>query len=215
MLVPMTGSETLGVLLGAGGGVAAGRVGRGLVAALRRGVRPPPGWCECAVAVLWAVVALRVGAGVLDVQWAVVPLLLGWWAVLLAVCDVRAFRLPDALTLPAYPVAGLVLTALAWWCRRPALLGGAVLGVALFGGCYALVRVVAPSALGAGDVKLAGGLGAVVGAVSVPAVPLCVFAAALLTLVATGFARGRAVPHGPIMLAPAWLVTMLLSGAHR
>jgi leader peptidase (prepilin peptidase)/N-methyltransferase len=109
----------------------------------------------------------------------------------------------------------VALTALAWWARAPALLGGALAGGAVFAGCYALVRLLAPASLGAGDVKLAGSLGAVVGSVSVPAVPLCVLAAAVLTLVGALPLRGRAVPHGPCMLAPAWLVTALLPAAGR
>lgn len=177
-------------------------------------MRARRGWCEGAVAALWAVVALRVWTGALDPAWAVVPLLLGWWAVLLAVCDLRAARLPDALTLPAYPVAAVVLAAVAWWSCSPGLLAGACAGAALFAGCYALVRLLAPAALGAGDVKLAASLGAAVGAVSLPAVPLCVVAAAVLTVISSCFARDGPVPHGPSMLVPAWLVTALPPGAH-
>lgn len=196
-------------------GWVAGRFGRALVGSLRRGVRAPPGWCETSVAVLWIATALRVGTGGLAPSAAMLPWLLGWWGTLLAVCDLRAARLPDALTGPAYPVAAVALAALAWWACAPALLGGALAGAAVFAGCYALVRLLAPASLGAGDVKLAGSLGAAVGAVSVPAVPVCVLAAAALTLVGAILARGRAVPHGPCMLAPAWLVTTLLPAAGR
>ncbi|MER5393430.1 prepilin peptidase [Saccharopolyspora sp. NPDC002686] len=157
-----------------------------------------------AVAVLWAVVAVRVATG-MPWWWAGVPLLLGWVGVLLAVCDVRAYRLPDVLTLPAYPVA-LVFIAVAA-LHRPGVSAGAAGGLLLFGGVYAVVRLISPAALGPGDVKLAGVLGLVVGAVAVGAVLAVVVAAALFTLLMASW-RGRgAVPHGPAALLPAWLVT--------
>ena len=208
-VVGAAGAVVVVVVAGVCGAVA-GRLGRGLLASLRRGVRPPPGWCEVAVAVLWAVVAARFGTGAPAPGRAVLALLLGWWGSLLAVCDLRAHRLPDALTLPACPVAAVALAALAWWARAPAPLSGGLAGAVVFAGCYAVVRLLAPGSLGAGDVKLAAGLGAVVGAVSVPAVVLCVLAAALLALGGAAVTRRRALPHGPCMIAPTWLVTALL-----
>jgi leader peptidase (prepilin peptidase) / N-methyltransferase len=193
-------------------GLGAGRVGRGLLGSMRRGVRSPPMWCELSVAGLWAVVAVRSVAGVLPWWWTPVPLLLGWLGVLLATCDVVASRLPDALTLPAYPVAMVVLGWAVYWSRAPDLLVGALLGFAVFTGTYVLIRLVSPAAMGPGDVKLAGSLGLVVGAVSVPAVLLSMIVAALLTLAMCGWSRWWAVPHGPAMLVPTWLVTALSSG---
>lgn len=161
-------------------------------------------WCEVAVGLLWTVVFVRVVTG-MPLWWAAVPLALGWLAVLLAVCDVLAARLPDVLTLPAYPVAAVLLTVAA--LHRPDVLFGAVAGAVVFAGTYLLVRVVSPGAMGPGDVKLAGSLGAVVGAVSLPAVLFVMAAAAALTLVAALWTRAGGVPHGPAMLVPAWLVT--------
>ncbi|MGW5644165.1 prepilin peptidase [Saccharopolyspora sp. NPDC003752] len=195
------------VLIGIAGGAAgfgAGRLGRLLLCSARRGVRPPRMWCELAVGLLWTVVAVRAATG-MPLWWVAVPLLLGWLAVLLTACDVLASRLPDVLTLPAYPVAA-VLLAVAAVPRPDVLLGGAA-GAVVFAGTYLLVRVVSPGAMGPGDVKLAGSLGAVVGAVSLPAVLFVMAAAAALTLVAALWARIGGVPHGPAMLAPAWLVT--------
>jgi leader peptidase (prepilin peptidase)/N-methyltransferase len=161
-------------------------------------------WCEVPVGLLWTVVAIRAATG-MPLWWAAIPLSLGWLAVLLTVCDVLAARLPDVLTLPAYPVAAALLGIAA--LHEPAVLIGAVAGVAIFAGTYLLVRVVSPSAMGPGDVKLAGSLGAVVGAVSLSAVLLVMAAAAALTLVAALWKRGGGIPHGPAMLAPAWLIT--------
>lgn len=201
------------VVSGAVGGCA-GWFGRRLLGRLRRGVRAPPGWCEATVAVLWATVAIRALTGGLPLWWSVIPLLLGWLAVLLVACDVLAARLPNVLTLPAYPVAAFVLGLVAYWGRLPGLLPGAVVGALLFAGAYSVIRLVLPAALGPGDVKLAGSLGAVIGAVSVSAVLLSMLAAAVLTLVTACLVRSRVVAHGPAMLLPAWLVTASGPGPH-
>ena len=193
-------------LAGAAAGFGSGWLGRLALNALSRGVRPPGLWCEGAVAALWSVVAARAAAGSLPVWWMAVPLLVGWLFAALSVCDVLTARLPDALTLPAYPASAAALAAAAYWGHVPELPVRALAGAVLFAASYALIRLLSPSALGAGDVKLAGSLGAATGAVSVWAVLLTMFVAALLTLaLASG---GRAgLPHGPLMLAPAWVVT--------
>lgn len=188
-------------------GAVAGRAGRSLLASRLVGVRSPRWCCEVGVGVLWALVAARTATGALPVWWAPVPLLLGWAGVLLAVCDLIAARLPDVLTLPAYPVALAAIGGAAVAVGEPAPLLAASLGALLFASCYALVRMLSPPALGPGDLKLSGSLGAAVGAVSVPAVPGCVFTSAVLTVLHACCARKRAVAHGPAMLLPAWLVT--------
>ncbi|GAA2802629.1 hypothetical protein GCM10010470_42150 [Saccharopolyspora taberi] len=177
-----------------------------LLLSVRRGVPPPRWWCESAVALLWAVACGWAAAGGPPWWWLPMPLALGWLAVPLAVCDIRASRLPDALTLPAYPGAAALLGFAALFSSRD-LLSGAVLGLVIFAGGYLGIRAVSPAALGPGDVKLAGSLGAVVGAVSVPAVPACMLAAAVVTLLLLRGRPGAAVAHGPAMLAPAWLAT--------
>ncbi|WP_188988907.1 prepilin peptidase [Saccharopolyspora thermophila] len=194
--------------VGAAAGFGAGWVGRVVLLSARRGVVPPRWCCEAAVGLLWTVVAVRVAGG-MPVWWAPVPLLLGWLAVLLVVCDVRAARLPDVLTLPACPVAAVLVCGAA--TQRPGVLGGAVGGVVLFAGTYLLVRVVAPRSMGPGDVKLAGSLGTVVGAVSPVAVLAVMAVAALSTLLVALRTRGG-VPHGPAMLAPAWLAVVVGPG---
>ena len=79
------------------------------------------------------------------------------WAGALTFHDVRRRRLPNILTLPG---AVLVLAVAASQGRGPAALCGA-LGLA---GLYLAVHLLAPGGLGAGDVKLALGLGALTGA---------------------------------------------------
>ena len=99
-------AHLIGTALAAGAlGAVAGRAGPALLRTARIGIAVPRWCCAVGTALLWAPVAARTVAGALPVWWAPVPLLLGWAGVLLAACDLRAHRLPDALTLPAWPLA--------------------------------------------------------------------------------------------------------------
>ncbi|GEL16599.1 prepilin peptidase [Pseudonocardia asaccharolytica] len=189
-------------------GASAGAAARLLLARMRRGARVPPPWCEAGVALLWGLTGLSWAAGGLPARWLPVLLGLGWLAVAGAAVDVLAHRLPDALTGPALPAVLLLLVPLGTAVLLRAVAGAAVLLVA-----HAAVHVLAPGALGAGDVKLAATLGAVLAAASWPAVLLGVLGAAMLTglvaVVGLGcgrIGRGATVPHGPAMLAAGWLV---------
>jgi leader peptidase (prepilin peptidase)/N-methyltransferase len=178
-----------------------------LLRRIPRGVRVPVPVCAALVAVLWVVV----GARGLPVWWWPVPLVLSWAGVLLSGADLIARRLPDALTLPAYPVVAALLVVAALGTGDAGLLARAAAGGLLWAGGYAAVRLVAPGALGGGDVKLAGTLGALTAATSWPALLLAVLAATAVTAVAAAPARllgHHNVPHGPAMLAAAWLVVL-------
>jgi leader peptidase (prepilin peptidase) / N-methyltransferase len=191
-------------------GAVAGAGGAMLLRRIPRGVRVPVPACAVAVAVLWAVVGARDVEG-LPVWWWPVPLVLGWAGVLLSGADLIARRLPDALTLPAYPVVAALLGGAALGAADAAPLARAAAGALLWAGGYATVRVVAPGALGGGDVKLAGSLGALTAAVSWSGLLLAVLAASVVTAAAAAPARMlgyRDVPHGPAMLAAAWLVVL-------
>jgi leader peptidase (prepilin peptidase)/N-methyltransferase len=117
------------------------------------------------------------------------------WLVLLSAYDIRRRRLPNLLTLPG---AGVILLAAALAGRGlPALAGAAALTVT-----YLLVHLVAPAAMGAGDVKLAGGLGGLAGCFGPDVWFLAALAAPLLTALVglVAWWRGaRTVPHGPSM----------------
>jgi len=135
-------------------------------------------------------------------------LVLGWLAVL-SCYDIRERRLPNVLTLPG---AGVILVAAGWAGRGlPALAGAAALA-----GIYLLVHLVAPAAMGAGDVKLAIGLGGLSGCFGAGVWFLAALAAPLLTAVlgVVGTLRGvRTVPHGPSMcLATAGAAGLALLG---
>ena len=113
----------------------------------------------------------------------------------LSVYDLRQRRLPNWLTLPGAAVVMLVAAAAGH--GLPAVLGGAALA-----GLYLVVHLAAPTAMGAGDVKLAVGLGALTGCFGVEVWFLAALGASLLTAVIAVVPRcGRAVPHGPSMCA--------------
>lgn len=181
-------------------------------AVLKRAAAPIPVAATAALAGLGvaAVVARRL-AGEWPGWWLPVPVLLTVLAVPLALADLRHLRLPDVLTLPAYPLFGAAVGAAALGGGGPSLAIRAVAGVLLFGGAHALVRRWAPGSLGAGDVKLSGSLGAVLGAAGWPALALAAVLAALLGLVVAAFVRasgGERVPHGPALLTAAWLCAL-------
>jgi leader peptidase (prepilin peptidase)/N-methyltransferase len=171
--------------------------------------------CGLATAVLWGLVAWRWSSGGGPGWWLPVPLALTALAVPLTLADLRARRLPDVLTLSAYPVLGGALAAAALAGPDPGLLVGAAGGALAFAAAHAAVHLVAPASLGAGDVKLSGSLGAVLGAVGWAALPVAACGAAVVTaLLAAGarVCRSRAwrdgVPHGPGLLAATCLVAV-------
>jgi leader peptidase (prepilin peptidase)/N-methyltransferase len=131
------------------------------------------------------------------------------WLAALSCYDVRQRRLPNALTVPG---AAVILLAATVAGRGVPALAGAVALAAL----YLLVHLLAPAAMGAGDVKLAIGLGGLAGCFGVEVWFLAALAAPLLTalLGLAGRLRGAAtVPHGPSMcLATAAAAGVALLG---
>jgi leader peptidase (prepilin peptidase) / N-methyltransferase len=132
------------------------------------------------------------------------------WMGLLSAYDIRERRLPNLLTLP-----GAVVILLAGACTGrlvPALTGATALA-----GLYLMVHLVAPAGMGAGDVKLAIGLGGLAGCFGVEVWFLAALAAPLLTALCgmVGMFRGvRCLPHGPSMClaAAAAIAPALLAG---
>ena len=118
------------------------------------------------------------------------------WMSALSVYDVRHRRLPNWLTLTGF--AAIVLVAFESSRGPAALLGAAALSVV-----YLLVHLVSPTAMGAGDVKLALGLGALTGCLGADVWLLAAIGAPLLTAAIGVVARlgwsAKTVPHGPSM----------------
>lgn len=134
-------------------------------------------------------------------------------AVALTLIDLDTSRLPDAIVLPAYPVATALLALASWnpggqsdW---GALLRSLVGAAAMFVVYFVLV-VVRPGGMGFGDAKLAGVLGLYLGWFGWGALAIGWFSAFLLgglfsvLLVVLGRAgRKSGIPFGPWMIAGA------------
>lgn len=116
------------------------------------------------------------------------------WLAALSVHDVRTRRLPNLLTLPG---AAAVLVLAAANGRGAAALVGAVVLAAT----YLAVHLASPAGMGAGDVKLALGMGGLSGAFGPEVWLLAALAAPTLTAAAALLVRRRTLPHGPSMCA--------------
>jgi leader peptidase (prepilin peptidase)/N-methyltransferase len=180
-------------------GFLAGAAGAWLLRRLRRGADVHWLWCAVPNSLLWTAAGLRHPPA----HWLAVTLALGWFAVLLTATDVLHRRLPDALTLPAYPVLAALLVPAGLDVGLRALAGGL-----LFGLGHLVVRLVSPGALGGGDVKLAVPLGAVLGAVSYGALALGAVLASGLSLLVGLTRPDGGIPHGPGLLASTWLLAV-------
>jgi leader peptidase (prepilin peptidase) / N-methyltransferase len=128
------------------------------------------------------------------------------WLAALSTYDIRERRLPNWLTLPG---AAVIVAAAAIHGRgAPAVLGA----VALFA-VYLVVHLVLPAAMGAGDVKLAIGIGGLTGTFGGDVWVLASLGAPLLTavwaIVAVLCRSGPTVPHGPSMCLAAISATAL------
>jgi leader peptidase (prepilin peptidase) / N-methyltransferase len=129
------------------------------------------------------------------------------WLVLLCVYDIRERRLPNWLTMPG----ALAIIAVAVVAGRgvPALWGA--IGLA---GLYLVVHLISPASMGAGDVKLAAGVGGLTGAFGFDAWALAAVTAPLLTAAVAVVCVVRrsesAVPHGPSMCLAALATAALV-----
>lgn len=183
-------------------GAVAGYGARAVLIRLR--TRPPRYSCELLVAALWALATMLP----LPPWWLPVPAALAWLAVVLTATDLRHRRLPNAVTLPSYPAAAIVIGAAAVAGPGPSLAIRAAAAAAALTAVHAAVHLAAPDQLGAGDVKLAGIVGAVLGAVSWSAVLVGPVIAAVLTAALALAGRRREAPHGPGLLAAALLTAL-------
>ncbi|WP_051761133.1 prepilin peptidase [Microbispora rosea] len=186
-----------------------GEMRTALAAAARTVPLPrPPYAVEGATALAAALVTWRVHDGWVLAAWLYAVAA----GAVLAEVDRRTWRLPDAITLPSYPI---LLALLAPSGRLlPAVASGCALGAV-----YAVLWFVRPTGLGLGDVKLAGLIGLLTGALGVQATVVAGMAGQVLgALYAVGLLLARRAtrttefPFGPFMLAGA-LVAVALAGA--
>jgi leader peptidase (prepilin peptidase) / N-methyltransferase len=142
----------------------------------------------------------------------------GVLGVALAAIDIAVQRLPDLLTLPAYPILIALLTGAAIAGHDFAALLRALLGGLALAGVYLVLALVRPGQLGGGDIKLAGVAGLVLGWLGWP---ILIAGAALgfvlsavisvALLVARRVTLKSAISFGPFLLGGA-LLAMLASG---
>ncbi|MEV6838093.1 A24 family peptidase [Streptomyces sp. NPDC051133] len=146
-------------------------------------------------------------------------LLLAPVGVLLAVVDFRVRRLPDPLTLPLAVAALALLGPTALLPEHAGHWLTALYGALALGAGYYLLYLINPSGMGFGDVKLAVGMGAVLGWYGWSTVLLGSFAGFLFgalyggaLVVARRAGRKTAIPFGPFLMAGAF--AGLLIGAY-
>lgn len=196
-------------VLAAGGlGATTGRALSEVLAGLRRGARARPGVCEVAVT-LAVVVPVACGwLGAVASAWVPAWVGVGVLAVAVGITDLARRRIPNAVTGVALVVLPVLVAPLG-----PAAvlagLGGAAAALTLFG----TVHLLAPRALGAGDVKLAGVLGIPLAAGSWWALAAVPVLAAVLVVLTAAATRRRAVALGPLLAGAAWVLVAATGAA--
>jgi leader peptidase (prepilin peptidase) / N-methyltransferase len=136
-----------------------------------------------------------------------------WFAavgIALALIDLEARRLPDSITLPAYPVLGALLIVAALVDGHVDALLRAGLGALASFALYYLLAAARPGGMGWGDVKTAGIIGGMLGFISWPVLLVGTAAAfafgatvGIASILARRANRASAVPFGPFMVAGA------------
>ena len=176
---------------------------------------PSVGLVCAATALVCAALALATGTRPELAVW----LLLAPLAVLLTIVDFRVQRLPDVLTLPLAGAAAALLGVAALAPEHAGEWLNALLGALVLGGAYFVLFLVNPNGMGFGDVKLALGLGAVLGWYGWSTVVLGTFAGFLFgglyglgLVVLRRAGRRTSIPFGPFLIAGAFVG--LLIGAY-
>lgn len=140
---------------------------------------------------------------------------LGFLAVALTQIDIAARRLPDRLTLPAYPALLLLLALAATAGGAWGSFGRAMLGGLVSAGGYLLLSLLSGGQVGGGDIKLAGLAGLVLGWLSwhtlASGIVLGFVLAALVSaalLAARRVSRASRISFGPYLLSGAFLALL-------
>jgi len=139
-------------------------------------------------------------------------------SVALAMIDFDVRRLPDAIVLPSYAVAGLLLVPAVLAHGDWAAVLRSLAAMAALWAFYFVLFFVYPGGMGFGDVKLAGLLGLYLGWLGWSSVLVGTFAGFLVggltgavLLLARRAGRKTGIPFGPAMLAGA-LVALFAAG---
>jgi len=143
----------------------------------------------------------------------------GVLAVALAAIDIATQRLPDLLTLSAYPILIILLAGAALVGHDLAGLGRALLAGLALAGAFLVLALLRPGQLGGGDIKLAGVAGLVLGWLGWPAlivgVALGFVLSALVSLALIAARRltlRSAICFGPFLIAGA--LSAMLTSTH-
>lgn len=196
-------------------GFAGGWLGR---ARCPDGTRYGPGAAPVALATALLCAGLALATGTrpeLGVWLLLTPL-----GVLLAVVDHRVQRLPDVLTLPLAGAALALLGAVAFLPEHAGDWLAALYGALALGAAYFVLFLINPNGMGFGDVKLALGLGAMLGWYGWSVLFLGTFAGFLLgglygmgLVVLRGAGRKTSMPFGPFLVAGAYVGLLIGSYA--
>jgi leader peptidase (prepilin peptidase)/N-methyltransferase len=174
---------------------------------------------ELGTALFFAVIAVRFADTPVQLPLLAATLLtvlsflyLGAISVALALIDIDTRKLPNAIVLPSYPVAAVLLAAAALLASEPGRIATALIGAVCLFGIYLVLALIYPGGMGYGDVKLAGVLGLYLGWLGWEAFAVGAFGAFLLgglfSLVLVALRRANlksGIPFGPWMIAGAWV----------
>jgi leader peptidase (prepilin peptidase) / N-methyltransferase len=179
-----------------------------------RGWFGPPAVLELTTAVVLALLCARFADSPAVVAFG----FFGVLGVALSAIDIETRRLPDKLTLPAYPALVVLLGLAALFGHSGAALVRALLGGVALTCAYFLLAVLRPGQLGAGDIKLAGLTGLALGWLGWPVLILGAALAFVLSgVISLGLLAARRISlrdsicFGPFMLGGA-LIAILVSG---
>ncbi|MBA3529459.1 MAG: prepilin peptidase [Propionibacteriaceae bacterium] len=178
---------------------------------MRTLARTDSDWQRCGFHTLLAGLG-GAGAAILARSWAelVAFALLAVACSLLVVIDLSAYRLPDLIVGPMYPILFAALAVAAAVSGDWARLGRAAAASGMLALGYTVLALITPASLGLGDVKLSGLLGAFLGWLgwsnallgTLAGFTLSGVVAAVLVL-ATRATRRTDFPFGPWMVAGA------------